>query len=163
MSQEEVLDSAIPQDVHDAEESTFSPLPAGEYVAVLEQAKVVPTKDKLGRRLKLLWKVSDGQFAGRVVFDDINETLPNSPKAQEIGRSQIKNRLSACGREGAASYAELVGCEALLKLKIRSDDYGDKNEVVIAKPIGAAATSPAAQSGKATAAAAPARTKPKFA
>lgn len=159
MSDEE-LSTAIPQEVHDSDETSFGVVPAGEYPASVKSVKVVRTKDGQGSRLKIQWTITE-KAVGRVVFDDLNINLPGKPEATKIGLGQIKNRLNALGIGDATDFAEMIGRDALIKVRVKTDDYGEKNEVQSARAIGAAATTPGARA--APAAEAPRRTKPKFA
>lgn len=158
MTQE--LDTTIDFDLNAVEEQSFDVVPDGTYEATVKKVSVVATKDGAGKRLKIQWAIEDERFKGRTIFDDQNISLPGKEAATKIGQGNIKNRLTALGIPSARDFAEMAGLSALIKIKTRKDDYGERNEVVTAKPVGGAAPAPRAAAG--APAAAPARKKPSF-
>jgi hypothetical protein len=159
MTQE--LDTAVDFDVDAAEDTNFDVVPNGVYLATVKKVSAVRTKDGTGKRLKIQWALEDAPYKGRVIFDDQNVSLPGKDAATLIGQGNIKNRAHALGIQGMRDYSEMVGLSALIKVKTSKDDYGERNEVVTAKPVGGAAPAPRAAAAGAPAAA-PARKKPSF-
>ena len=53
-------------------QQSFEPLPAGVYIAEITDSEIVATKAGTGQMLKLTWKVLDGQYSGRLIFDRLN-------------------------------------------------------------------------------------------
>lgn len=162
MTQE--LDTTIDFDLNAVEEQSFDVVPDGTYEATVKKVSVVATKDGTGKRLKIQWAIEDERFKGRTIFDDQNISLPGKEAATKIGQGNIKNRLTALGIPGARDFAEMAGLTALIKVKVKKDDYGEKNEVVTAKPLVGQTAGPQsrAPAQAAPAAAAPARKKPSF-
>lgn len=110
------------------QESSFSPIPAGVYIARVEDAEVKDTKSG-GQRIALQFSIADGQFSNRRVFANIN-TRNHSQDAQRIGQSQLKAFSRAIGCVGATSTDPFLGKYCKIKVKIRkSDEYGDQNDV----------------------------------
>jgi len=139
-------------------------LPAGNYIAIITESDVVMTKSGTGQRLKLTWKVVEGNFANRMVFDGINIAHQN-PKAEEIGQRQLSGLCHAANVLNLQQTEQLHGIPVQLKLIIRKDDtgqYGDQNEVkgyskltghAVAPRTAAAQTTPAAPAPQAAPAA----------
>jgi hypothetical protein len=114
-----------------APQAPMEPLPAGIYPAAIEDSEVVPTKSGTGQMLKLNWKVLDGEFKGRVVFDRINVQNQN-PKAEEIGQRQLSTLCHAVGVLQLKDSAQLHGIPCMIKVSVRRDEtgqYADQNEV----------------------------------
>ena len=127
----------------------FEPLPAGWYTATISQAELKDTKAGNGQYIKLRYDVTGPSHQGRVVFGNLNIKNPN-PKAEEIGRQQLRSIMEALGIARLTDTDQLIGGNLKVKLKIKSDpQYGDKNEVsgfgsVGSKPaVSAPASAPA--------------------
>ena len=56
------------------EGNSWDPLPVGEYVAQIVEASVLQPKSGDGYYLALTWKIAEGEFEGRELWDRI--TLP---------------------------------------------------------------------------------------
>lgn len=127
--------------------SDFSPLPNGDYEMVLVDSSIKATKAQDGHYMNLRFDVSNGQNAGRVIFIIVNVNNKN-PKATGIGLGQLKNLVTAAGKE--RWYEQLKTCnswedaEAHLntlhstianipvigKVTVKRDEtYGDKNDI----------------------------------
>jgi Protein of unknown function (DUF669) len=76
-------------DPNSVEVASFSPLPAGEYVAAIVKSDWKKTKSGTGQYLELIVEILDGESKGRRVFDRLN--LHNSnPKAVEIAEKRLQ-------------------------------------------------------------------------
>ena len=129
-------DGLLPFDPAETEEAKdFSALPNGKYTATVKKVEVVLTKDGTGKRLKIQWAIEDEPYRGRIVFDDQN-VVNKSEEAQRIGQGQVKNRLVALGIPTERDRAKMVGRSAIITVKKKTDDYGERNEVTRASPIG---------------------------
>lgn len=136
-----------------APQESFSPIPAGSYIAQVIESEIKPTKSGTGQMLTLRWQVVDGQYKGRLVFDRLNIVNQN-PKAEEIGQRQLSAVCHAAGVLKLQDTSQLHNKPIKIKVKIRQDDqYGDTNEVSGydavnggAAPVSAAPTAPAAAS-----------------
>ena len=114
-----------------APQDSFSLLPAGSYIAQIEESEIKATKAGTGQMLKLKWRVVDGQYANRVLFQQINIVNQN-PKAEEIGQRQLSSLCHAVGVLKLNDTAQLHAKPVKIKVKIRVDDtgkYDDQNEV----------------------------------
>ncbi len=54
-----------------SEEKSFDLLPAGDYHAVITESDYVETKSGTGMNLKLTWQIIDGNFKGRLLFENL--------------------------------------------------------------------------------------------
>ena len=50
----------------------FTPLPAGEYQAIISESEMKPTKDGQGKYLQLKLQILNGQHQNRTLFDRLN-------------------------------------------------------------------------------------------
>ena len=121
----------------EVEPDSFEVLPTGNYPTLIEKVSVKSTKDGTGKRVNVQLKITDGQYAGRVVFDGLNVVLPNSPKAENIGRKQLAGLLDACGIKGERDLAKLVQTEQITKIDIQEakGEYEARNFVRGYKPL----------------------------
>ena len=67
-----------------------SPLPVGEYVAQIVEVKVLPPRSGDGYYLVVTWKIAEGKFEGRLVWQQIILVHSNE-QAQTIGRKTLKD------------------------------------------------------------------------
>lgn len=113
------------------------PVPAGWYNAVVVTgSEVKPTKDGTGTRANIRFKILDGQYANRLIFNGYN--IKNaSPKAEEIGRAQFSALLHAIGVLNLQDLQQLYDKPLKIRAKIipAKDGYEAKNEVTTCKNI----------------------------
>jgi hypothetical protein len=109
--------------------SGFDPLPAGWYQATITSTDLKDTKAGNGQYIKLRYDIVGPTHQGRVVFGNLSIRNPN-PKAEEIGRQQLRDIMLAGGLKHLQDTDELVGISLEIKLEIRNDpQYGASNEV----------------------------------
>lgn len=126
----------------------FKPIPAGDYVLMVEKVELKPTKAGTGSYLSLQLKVQGGQFNNRVVFDMITYENPN-PQAVEIGHRKLSGLCRAAGIAQLSDTQQLVNRIVSGKVSIKEDktgQYDPSNEVKMYKsaseatqPVGGAA------------------------
>jgi hypothetical protein len=133
-----------------APQDSFSPIPAGDYIAQVTESSIKPTKSGTGMILNLTWTVLSGQFANRKVFDRINIQNQN-PEAEKIGQRQLSAVCHAAGVLKLQDSNQLHGRPCTITVKIRKDEqWGDSNEVkgyaqASGQPAAAPSFAPAAQ------------------
>lgn len=132
-------------DLTDDKEATgFEPIPAGVYNLIVVGAEDTLTKNG-DKRLKLVFSVADGDYAGRKIFEGYN--LSGNPKAVEISRSMIKRLMKCAGKESFVlkDPTDLLNTEVAASVKVQpgKDGYDPKNTVSSFKPK----VAPEAQSG----------------
>jgi hypothetical protein len=118
------------------DQGTPEPIPAGWYKVVMDSSEMVPTKDGVGMRLSLVFKIIDGQYTNRKIFEGLN--LKNaSPVAQEIAYKQLSAICHATGVLVAEDSAQLhnIPLQIKVKLKAATGAYDAKNEVAGYKHI----------------------------
>lgn len=109
----------------------FPILPAGVYIAQINRSEVKPTKAGTGTYLSLGFQILDGEFANRIIFQNITLSNPNQVAAQ-IGREQLAQLAGACGLLNVGDSQELHGIPMQIKVAIRKDktgQYDDQNEI----------------------------------
>lgn len=117
--------------------SSYDPLPAGWYQATITSTDLKDTKAGNGQYIKLRYDIVGPTHQGRVVFGNLNIRNPN-PKAEEIGRQQLRDIMLAGGLKRLQDTDELVGVHLEIKLDIRNDpQYGASNEVKAFKALNA--------------------------
>lgn len=122
------------------ESGTYTPLPPDDYTVLMESAEMVPTKDGTGLMLKVKFQVLEGQYKGRLIFD--NWTYKNNSEvAQNIGRGKITSLSKACGyTEGqiVKDTADLCNKPVLAKVVVQTQaDWPARNVVQAFKPVNA--------------------------
>jgi len=114
------------------EGSSFDLIKPGRYIAEIEDVTCGPTKNGAGEAVNLRWKITDGEYEGRIVFQQIM-LKHASTEAQSIGRKTFKDVADACGIKQAFTDLEVLkfkACAILVKVeKDKSGVYADKNRV----------------------------------
>ena len=131
-------------------------IPAGNYPAQIVASDMRSTKNGNGQFLYLELEISDGEYAGRKLYDRLNLINPN-PQAVEIAKRQFSALCRATGVMVPKDSEELHFRPVVAVVKVRpaKGEYGASNDIATYKPVdGAAATSttPAASGGAAKAA-----------
>jgi hypothetical protein len=145
----------------------FAPLPAGEYVAEISAASIEPISNtrNLGHCLKITWKVNEGEFTNRLVFQRLNlrpsGEMNNSAKVEAIAETQFAAIRQAIGLGGVVvkDVAEILFKQAIIRLSVKIDpngQYSPQNEVKGYKPYAMALGAPMPQASPPAAASAPA-------
>lgn len=129
----------------------YVPLPAGEYLAILESSEMVDKSEagvqKVG--LKFMWQVIEGQYKGRKISQYLNYVHPNQD-AQRIARAELSAVCRACNRLEARDTAELHNIPVFLKVAVEKRKDNDELQNRIKKwTARSAATQAAATPDKA--------------
>lgn len=111
------------EEVQNAQSDNFTPIPAGNYVAEVNRSEVKATKDGRGSYLSLSLKVLEGDFAGRLIFQNITLTNANAT-AQTIGREQMAQLAGACGVLNLQDSEQLHGKPIGIRVAIETDKSG---------------------------------------
>lgn len=106
----------------------FDPLPAGWYSAQITDADLKTTKSGTGKYISVRYDITGPTHQGRCVFGNINIKNDNI-KAEEIGRQQLGDIMRASGLTQVTDTDQLLGANLQIKLAVKTDDYGTKNEV----------------------------------
>ena len=127
-------------------QEAFTVIPAGSYIAQIEESEIKATKSGTGSMLKLKWKILDGQYKNRVIFGNLNIVNAN-PEAEKIGQRQLSALCHATGVMQLADTVQLHNRPCKIKVKVRFDEsgkYDDQNEVSAFEAVAAGAMAPAA-------------------
>ena len=115
------------------QETSFSPIPAGNYLALVTSSEMKLLKSGNGTGLSLQLQIVDGQYANRRIFANIN-VQHNNPKAESIGQGQLSQLCHAVGILQLKDTSELHNIPVTIKVKIRiaapGSNYDDSNEIV---------------------------------
>lgn len=98
----------------------FTPIPAGEYKAMLTDSDIKPTKDGTGKRLSLRFVIMEGQYQNRLIFEGLNIVNKN-PTAQGIALGQLSALKDAVGLPDASDSCELHNRPLTIKVAIKDD------------------------------------------
>lgn len=110
-------------------QSDFTPLPAGEYLAMVISSDVMPTKSGDGLKLNLTLQIIDGHYKNRLVFDLINIQNPNAT-AQKIGQQTLAALCHAVGVLQVQDSSQLHNTPMIVRLAVSKDEkWGERNEV----------------------------------
>lgn len=122
------------------------PVPAGWYNVVMDKSEMKPTKDGTGMRLEVQFKIIDGQYANRKIFEGLNLRNTNAV-AQEIAYKQLSAIAHAVKVLIVEDSSQLhnIPLKVKVKLKAATGQYEAKNEIGAYKDINEViAPSPAA-------------------
>jgi Protein of unknown function (DUF669) len=130
--------SSILGDAFDTETESgspdFEPLPKGQYVASITDAKVGPLKSGKGQAVSLTWEVE----GGRLIWDRVI-VAHESLAAMKFGRQKFKDICASCGVTGQVTdLSVLHNKPCLIGVKIETDEAGEfppKNRVTRVKKI----------------------------
>ena len=127
-------------DATQVEPTSFEPLPAGWYNAIITESEWVQTKDGNGRYLQLKFNIYDGDYKGRVAFGRLNMENANQ-KAVEIARGQLSAICRAVGVMQPKDSVELHNLPLMIRISCRKNDQtGDiVNDIKDYKPKGSQA------------------------
>jgi len=119
------------------ESSSFDPVPAGTYTAVITEAELKQTKAGTGQYIKTRYDIIGPTHQGRVIYSNLNIRNPN-PKAEEIGRQQLGELMRAIGLSSVSDTDQLIGGNCQIKVSIKPADgqYDVSNEVKGWRAIG---------------------------
>jgi hypothetical protein len=111
----------------------FETLPPGEYVAQAVEGRIAPPKTGNGYALTLVWKILEGEYENRQIWQNISFVHPKAG-AQFYGKKMLNSIIAAVG-----CATPLLNGESLLWKPVRigvaiekdtTGVYPDKNRVV---------------------------------
>lgn len=123
------------EEIENAQEVSFEPLPDGEYKVMVIESEEKRNKSDNGDILKLKLQVIEGEFVNRIVFDQLNLTNP-SPKAEEIGQRQLKWLLKCTNVFNPKGPFDLLN--KVVIVEVGTETYQDKPKNVVKNysPVG---------------------------
>jgi hypothetical protein len=123
---------------YQGEESTFEPIPPGEYVMHIVGSSMEPTRDGQGRYLKLDMEIIEGQQAGRRLTERLNLENRNA-QAVEIAQRTLRAIVFACQLSACRDSEQLHHRRMLVRVNVkeRTDKPGTmSNEIGGYKQVG---------------------------
>ena len=147
---------------HEVEPSSeYTPLPNGQYIAVIGESTVKPTKKGDGRLLELTLVIVEGEYANRKVWTRLN-IVNRNPDAQRIANGHLSSICRAVGvmKPGDSSELHNLPLKVTVVCRPRGDGNGLTNDVTHFGPIDGAGALPASAGGAAPAGVASALTAP---
>ena len=124
--------------------SSFDPIPAGWYTAIISNSEMKATRDGYGEYLSLTLQVIEGQYENRLVFARLNLKNAND-KAVDIARKDLAAICRAVGVMSPQASEELHDIPLMIKVKVRpaSGDYEASNDIGGYKAVEGANLTPA--------------------
>ena len=128
------------------EPSSFDPIPAGWYKAIISNSEMKPTRDGYGEYLSLTLQVIEGQYENRLVFARLNLKNANE-KAVDIARKDLAAICRAVGVMSPKSSEELHDKPLMIKVKVRAaqGEYEASNDIGGYKAVEGGTASPVQQ------------------
>jgi hypothetical protein len=110
---------------NDVAPSTFEPIPAGRYLAVITESDMRPNKAGTGEYLQLTFEIIEGQYKGRLLWTRLNIVHPNATAAA-IARAELASICRAVGVMAPQDSTELHNLPLVVNVQLkRRDDTGE--------------------------------------
>ncbi len=107
----------------------FEVIPAGKYNAVIVESEMKATRAGTGRYLKLVFEITDGEYAGRKLFASINLENPNQD-AVRIGRAELSAVCHAVNVLDLQDTVQLHNLPMVISVRVKKNQDGEPtNEV----------------------------------
>ncbi len=116
---------------HEVDPTTeFDPVPAGQYLAVITESEMKPTKNNNGSYLQLTFEILEGEYKGRKLWARLNLNNP-SETAVKIARAELSAICRAVNVMQPKDSVELhnLPLAITVKCKKRSDTDDLTNEI----------------------------------
>ena len=122
--------------------TSYEPIPADWYKAVITETEEKPTKAQTGSYLQLTIEVIEGHYQGRRVFERLNLKNPNSV-AVEIAQRSLSSICRSIGVNNPQNSEELMDKPLMIKVAVKpaQGEYGASNEIKGYDAVGGATTS----------------------
>lgn len=117
-------------------EEERSVIPVGTYGAVIESAEMRETRTGTGQFLALGFSLQgNAQYDNARVWTNLN-LFNQNPKAQDIGRKELRRLADALGMSNIVDTDEVIGKRLNIKVGIeKSEGYDDRNTVKAFLPL----------------------------
>ena len=124
--------------------TSYEPIPAGWYQAIISNSEMKATRDGYGEYLSLTLQIIEGQYENRLVFARLNLKNAND-KAVDIARKDLAAICRAVGVMSPQASEELHDIPLMIKVKVRpaSGDYEASNDIGGYKAVEGANLTPA--------------------
>ena len=110
--------------------TSYEPIPADWYKAVITETEEKPTKAQTGSYLQLTIEVIEGHYQGRRVFERLNLKNPK-PVAVEIAQRSLSSICRSIGVNNPQNSEELMDKPLMIKVAVKpaQGEYGASNEI----------------------------------
>lgn len=108
----------------------FEPIPAGKYLAIIDESEMKPTKSGDGNYLELAFQILEGQYKGRKLWSRLNLDNKNA-QAVQIAQGELSAICRAVGVLKPKDSVELHNLPLVVTVKLKKrEDTGDMtNEI----------------------------------
>ncbi len=128
----------FPEAYNPSDTGGFDPLPPGEYIGQAIEGRIAPPKSGNGYALTLVWKILEGDYENRQIWQNISFVHPKAG-AQYHGQRMLNAVIAATGAATPLQTVEpLLFVPVRLGVAIEADKtgaYPDKNKVTKVFPI----------------------------
>lgn len=101
----------------------YEEIPEGSYRCEIIQTDVMTTKDGHGRYISLRFRITEGAYKGRLIFQRIT-TLNRSDDAMRIGKKHLSLLCYSIGIESFDDTDELLNYETIISIGEKNKLYG---------------------------------------
>jgi hypothetical protein len=129
------LQTAFNSQTNNQKMDDYSVIPGGKYICSITKSEYVKTKAGTGTYLKITLKILEGNFKGKVIFEQLNLVNP-SEVAVEIANKVLNTICAACNKANVQDSIELHGIpmEVAIKLKPATQSDAESNEITMYYP-----------------------------
>jgi hypothetical protein len=108
----------------------FGAVPAGHYRVVCERAEEAVTKSTSTEACKFAWRISEGEFSGQWLWDQMNVDHPKDGYAARE-QNRFREMCKATNTITPKTMDDFPGCECVVDVKVRpaQGQYGESNEI----------------------------------
>ena len=126
--------------------TSYEPIPAGWYQAIISNSEMKATRDGYGEYLSLTLQIIEGNYQNRLVFARINLKNANDV-AVDIAKKDLAAICRAVGVMSPQASEELHDKPLMIKVKVRAaqGEYDASNDVAGYKSIEGGTASPVQQ------------------
>lgn len=104
-------------------------VPAGEYLAIIEDSDYVENNKGTGMMLKLTYQIIDGPFKGQKIFENLN-LRHTSQQTEAIAKQTLNSIGVAVGVSEIKDSAQLHNIPLKIDVRVKeSEEYGKQNSI----------------------------------
>ena len=126
--------------------TSYEPIPAGWYQAIISSSEMKATRDGYGEYLSLTLQIIEGNYQNRLVFARLNLKNANDV-AVDIAKKDLAAICRAVGVMSPQASEELHDKPLMIKVKVRAaqGEYDASNDVAGYKAVEGGTASPVQQ------------------
>ena len=110
-------------------ESSYDPVPAGQYNVIITESAYEDNKSKTGKILKLTYQIMEGPFKDKKIFENLN-LIHSNKQAEEISRKAFNSIGVALGFNKVEDSVQLHNKMLTLDVIVKnSEEYGLQNSI----------------------------------